>query len=418
MTGEWPKVAVSDVAIAVIGGTPSRSVPAYWDGDIPWATAKDIANTAVRYLNETQEFITEEGLENSAAKLLPTGTVVITARGTVGAIAQLGREMTFNQTCYALIPKEGLDNNFLFYVLKGTIAEMQALTYGTVFETITTQSFNHWIIPFPPLPEQRSIAHILGTLDDKIELNRRMSETLEAMARALFKSWFVDFDPVRAKMEGRWRKGESLLGLPAHLYDLFPDRLVDSELGQIPEGWEVGTLGQLMELAYGRALKEENRKLGRVPVYGSNGQIGWHDEALATGPGIVVGRKGNPGIVTWVPTDFFAIDTTFYVVPKEKCRSLYFLFFALSGHDLPSLAADSAVPGLNRNFAYSKSQVIPSSTVLDAFDEVASALFERQYANNCESRTLAALRDALLPKLISGELRVKDAERFLKERGL
>ena len=95
----------------------------------------------------------------------------------------------------------------------------------------------------PSLPEQRSIAHVLGTLDDKIELNRRMNETLEALARALFKSWFVDFDPVRAKMEGLWRRGESLPGLPAEHYDLFPDRLVDSELGEIPEGWGVRPLG-------------------------------------------------------------------------------------------------------------------------------------------------------------------------------
>ena len=97
----------------------------------------------------------------------------------------------------------------------------------------------------PPLPEQRAIAHILGTLDDKIELNRRMNETLEAMARALFKSWFVDFEPVRAKMEGRWRRGESLPSLPAEHYDLFPDRLVDSELGEVPERWRCGRWGRL-----------------------------------------------------------------------------------------------------------------------------------------------------------------------------
>ena len=100
----------------------------------------------------------------------------------------------------------------------------------------------------PPLPKQRTIAYVLGTLDDKIELNRRMNETLEAMARALFKFWFVDFEPVRAKMEGRWRRGESLPGLPAKHYDLFPDRLVPSELGEIPEGWDVKTLGELVEL--------------------------------------------------------------------------------------------------------------------------------------------------------------------------
>ena len=110
-------------------------------------------------------------------------------------------------------------------------------------------------IPLPPLPEQRAIAHVLGTLDDKIEVNRRMNETLESMARALFKSWFVDFDPVRAKMDGRWRPGESLPGLPAHLYDLFPDRLVDSELGPIPEGWEVKALGDCIDVDRGLSYK-------------------------------------------------------------------------------------------------------------------------------------------------------------------
>ena len=164
---------------------------------------------------------------------------------------------------------------------------------------VTKRDLQSIEVSLPPLPEQRAIAHVLGTLDDKIELNRRMNETLEEMARALFKSWFVDFDPVRAKMEGRWRRGESLPGLPADLYDLFPDRLVASELGEIPEGWEVKALGELVELAYGKALKAADRRDGPIPVYGSNGQIGWHDKRLVSGPGIVVGRKGNPGVVTW-----------------------------------------------------------------------------------------------------------------------
>jgi type I restriction enzyme S subunit len=256
MASEWPSVALSQVVTPVIGGTPSRAVTEYWNGDIPWATAKDVARVTGRYLVRVEEFITPEGLENSAAKLLPKGTVIITARGTVGEVAQLGRDMAFNQTCYALLPAEKIDNDFLFYALKGTLAEMKALTYGTVFETITTNTFSHWSIPLPPLTEQRAIAHILGTLDDKIELNRRMSETLEAMARAIFKAWFVDFEPVRAKMEGRWRRGESLPGLPAHLYDLFPDRLVESELGEIPEGWEVKGLDEIAQFLNGLALQK------------------------------------------------------------------------------------------------------------------------------------------------------------------
>ena len=188
-----------------------------------------------------------------------------------------------------------------------------------------------------------------------------MNETLEEMARALFKSWFVDFDPVRAKMEGRDT------GLPPDVADLFPDRLVDSALGEIPEGWAVKELGECIELAYGKALKADDRKGGSIPVYGSNGQVGWHDKKLVAGPGIVVGRKGNPGIVTWAHSDFFPIDTTFYVVPRNTDENLPFWFFALTAQDLPSVAADSAVPGLNRNLAYMNRQLVPDKQVIDEF---------------------------------------------------
>jgi type I restriction enzyme, S subunit len=255
-----------------------------------------------------------------------------------------------------------------------------------------------------PTPFQRKIVETLGTLDHKIELNRRMNETLEAMARAIFKSWFVDFDPVRAKAEGRDP------GLPKHIADLFPDRFEDSELGGIPAGWSIDTLGNLIGLAYGKALKEEDRESGEIAVFGSNGQVGWHDEKLVAGPGIVVGRKGNPGVVTWAPTDFFPIDTTFYVVPNVEICSLHFLFYALKMHDLASLGADSAVPGLNRNLAYMSRQIVPRGTVLEVFDSVVQSFFQRMHQAEKESSTLSGLRDTLLPKLMSGELQVKDGE--------
>jgi Restriction endonuclease S subunits len=144
-------------------------------------------------------------------------------------------------------------------------------------QRVPTDSFDHLTVPIPPLPEQRAIAHILGTLDDKIELNRRMSETLEQMARALFKAWFVDFEPVRAKMEGRWRRGESLPGLPAHLYDLFPDRLVDSELGEIPEGWRVGTVDEEFDLTMGQSPPGDTyNEIGDgVPFYQGSSDFGF-----------------------------------------------------------------------------------------------------------------------------------------------
>jgi len=302
-----------------------------------------------------------------------------------------------------------IDARFLLYALMSPIVQDEIKTHegtGSTVSNLRIPSLEALEIPSPALPEQRAIASILGTLDNKIELNRRMNETLEAMARALFKSWFVDFDPVRAKAEGRDPD------LPKHLADLFPDSLEDSELGEIPKRWKVKTLGDLLDLAYGKALKAEDRRDGKVPVFGSNGQVGWHDERLVEGPGIVVGRKGNPGIVTWTPTDFFAIDTTFYVVPKSNCSSLHFLFHVLQGHDLASLGADSAVPGLNRNMAYMSAQVLPPKALLDKFNSYASVLALRVHQTDEQSRTLADLRDALLPKLISGELRVSDARRI------
>ena len=268
----------------------------------------------------------------------------------------------------------------------------------SAYPSIKPSDLEQLTLKLPPLPEQRRIAHILGTLDDKIELNRRMNETLEEMARAIFKDWFVDFGPVRAKIEGRDAY------LPEEIWRLFPDRLVESELGEVPEGWVVRALGDVMELRYGKSLTAKKRRSGNVPVYGSNGQIGWHDEVLVKGPGIVVGRKGNPGIVKWAHSDFFPIDTTFYAAPKLEPQSLEFLFFALEEQDLPSVAADSAVPGLNRNLAYMNEQALPTGALLGKFTQIVSAMFANRRELEAETMELTDLRDEMLPKLVAGDI--------------
>ena len=298
-------------------------------------------------------------------------------------------------------PKK-LDSRFLlFYYLGAEFQEVirERTIHGSTVERLSLNEFPQFPLRIPPLAEQKAIASVLGALDDKIELNRRMNATLEAMARALFQSWFVDFDPVRAKLDGR-----KPIGLDEATAALFPASFQESSLGTIPHGWEVKTLGEVIELAYGKPLKAEDRKNGPVCVYGSNGSIGWHDEKLVAGPGIVVGRKGNPGVVTWAHGDFYPIDTTFYVEPIGACRSLHFFYYALSLQNLANLSADSAVPGLNRNHAYMSKQVIPSQPVLKAFDLQIAPIFASIHSNEEQSRTLATLRDTLLPKLLSGEL--------------
>lgn len=312
---------------------------------------------------------------------------------------------------WVIRPRVGIDASFLFYLMASDLflEPVVRASEGTKMPRAKWDYAESLVLLLPPLPEQRAIARILGTLDDKIEANRRMNETLEAIARALFTSWFVDFDPVRAKAEGR-----EPAGMDAETAALFPDSFEETELGEVPKGWEVKTVGDVLELAYGKALKEENRIKGDIPVFGSNGQVGWHSEKLVDGPGIIVGRKGNPGVVTWSSKDFFPIDTTFYVILKGLCKSMYYVFYSLQQQELASLGADSAVPGLNRNLAYMSQMIIPSSNILELFDKQASILTFFTHVNKEQSLTLSTIRDLLLPKLLSGQIPIKDAEQWMR----
>jgi type I restriction enzyme S subunit len=224
----------------------------------------------------------------------------------------------------------------------------------------------------PDLPIQSRIASILSSLDDKIELNRRMNQTLEQMAQALFNHYFVDnIDP-----------------------------------NNLPEGWKVGKVGELLELKYGKALKENERKIGNYAVVGSGGIIGYNDEFICEEKGIVVGRKGNSGAVSWLHEAFYPIDTTFYVSDLLGIKDLYYYYFLLKSLNLKNLNSDSAVPGLNRNEAHNQEIVIPKNKKIIGFNESVSSFFDRININLKETKTLTTIRDTLLPKLMSGEIDV------------
>ena len=415
--GEWREMTLGDVCTKIGSGATPRGGRDVYVQDGPY--------TLIRSQNVYNDGFHRDGLvyigdhhadELKNVEVFEEDVLLNITGDSVARVCQVASDVLparVNQHVAIIRPDSfNLAPGYLRYFLVSPEMQTMLLSWagsGGTRNALTKGTIESLEIPLPPLPEQRAIAHILGTLDDKIELNRRMNGILEAMARALFKSWFVDFEPVRAKMEGRWRRGESLPGLPAEHYDLFPDRLVDSEMGEIPDGWGVKALGELVELAYGKALRAIDRKDGPIPVYGSNGQVGWHNKKLVAGPGIVVGRKGNPGVVTWAHGDFFPIDTTFYVVPRDANGGMPFLFFALTNQDLPSVSADSAVPGLNRNLAYMNRQLVPEQHVLAEFNECASAIFSRCHSLEEESRALAAQRDGLLPGLVSGEVGVDNS---------
>jgi type I restriction enzyme S subunit len=305
------------------------------------------------------------------------------------------------------------DSEYLYYTFSSVVGRnlLGTILRQTAVSGITGTDLVELEIPLPPVAEQKAIAHILGTLDDKIELNRKTNETLEAIAKALFKSWFVDFDPVRAKAEGR------PTGLPAEISDLFPDSFEDSELGEIPSGWEVGGLEEFLVLQRGFDLPAPQRIKGAYPVVAASGVSGNHNEPMAFAPGVVTGRSGVLGKVFYIQTDFFPLNTTLWAKEFRLATPIYG-YFLLCDIDFAVFNAGSAVPTLNRNHLGSLRFPLPPKALVVSFTEVAVDLMKRKEGIVAETSNLSATRDALLPKLISGEIRIPDAEKMLEEVGI
>ena len=189
--GEWKEYKLGEIIKIVGGGTPKTSECRYWNGNIPWLSVVDFNNDR-KYVYETEKHISIEGLNNSSTKILSKDDIIISARGTVGAMAMLGKDMAFNQSCYGIQPTKLVDRDYLYYLLFSSIQELKHNSHGGVFDTITRDTFDTIEILLPPLSEQKRIASILGSLDDKIDLLHRENETLEAMAETLFRKWFIE----------------------------------------------------------------------------------------------------------------------------------------------------------------------------------------------------------------------------------
>ena len=318
------------------------------------------------------------------------------------------------------------DSGFAFYVTRSDQVRSYAIgqmTGTSGRQRVPTSSLAQLDVDCPPLPEQRAIAHVLGTLDDKIELNRRMNKMLEAMARALFKSWFVDFDPVRARMEGRDT------GLPPDIADLFPDRLVDSEMGEIPEGWEVVPLDAIARFQNGLALQRFRPapQEARLPVVkiaqmraGEANSGEWASasikpECIIEDGDVLFSWSGSLLVTTWcggraaLNQHLFRVTSEWY--PK------WFYQHSLLSH-LPAfrrIAQDKATTmgHIRRHHLTEALCACPPDTVLERLSDMFSPLLDRRVSVELSSRTLAALRDTLLPKLISGEIRIDGSQ----ERG-
>ena len=388
-------------------------------GPYPYYGASGVVDRVDDYLFDGEYLLIAEDGENLRTRNTP---IAFLANG----------KFWVNNHAHIVRGNHKTNTRYLMYALSEL--DISGYLTGSTMPKLTQGNMNRISLLTPLLPEQRAIAHILGTLDDKIELNRRMNETLEAMARALFKSWFVDFDPVRAKMAGRDT------GLPQDLADLFPDRLVDSDLGEIPEGWRIRQLGEMaIVVDYLHSRKPERQKDGPVLIQvfniGPTGRLDFSNPYNVTEddyaewtrrmevlPGdLVVTKTGRVGAVGQMPKGYKA------AMGRNMVGVRAILGRSLPGFLKDSLLSDRMCREMMRNTndgtilrslhvkAISQLQeVLPPYDLVSSYEALIAPVHAKLEQNDVESKTLATMRDVLLPKLVSGEIHLHAAERAVE----
>ena len=402
----WPILRLRDAGVELIDCV--HKTPAGREDGYPYVGIPQMKEGWIDFKSTRK--ISREDFVEWTKKAKPQEHDVILSRRTnpgVTAIDKTGTEFALGQNL-VLLRADGryVDPPFLKWLVRTPSWWRQIdkfINVGAVFNSLKCSDVPNFELPVPPIESQRPVSGLMDALDDKIELNRRMNETLEAMARAIFKDWFVDFGPTRAKAEGRGPY------LAPELWDLFPDTLDDKCK---PVGWEVRKLEDFLKLNYGKSLPAKRRVPGNVAVYGSGGRAGTHDTVLIEGPAVVVGRKGTVGSIYWEDGPVFPIDTVFYVVPR--IGSLLFSHQLLASQPLRDMNTDAAVPGLNRGNAYRLEFPLPTSELISAFERIADGIWKRRGKNLEETKTLVQTRDLLLPKLMSGEIRLQEAEKAVE----
>jgi type I restriction enzyme S subunit len=425
MAGEWRAVSIGEIAEIFDG--PHATPPKTDSGPI-FLGISNLAHGRLDLLST--EHLSEEDCAHWTRRVTPkAGDIVFSYETRLGEAALLppglrcclGRRMGLLR-----VRPEKVDSRFLLYAYLGPRFQetLRSRTiHGSTVDRIPLIDMPAFPIEVPEdIAEQRAIAHILGTLDDKIELNRRMNEALETMARALFKSWFVDFDPVRAKAEGRDP------GLPKHLADLFPDHFEDSELGEIPAGWGVGSLENIASVTMGLSPDGASYNVDGLGTPLINGPVEFGDHfpvktkwttsptRLAQAGDLILCVRGSTTGRRVVADDSYCLGRGVCAIrPNRGMRTFLYQALNTSIDRLLSKTTGSVFPNLSAPDIKNFPILIPPREVAQAFDCATEPMTERAEANVREFRILAALRDTLLPKLISGQLRVNDAERFLVE---
>lgn len=377
------KCKLSEVMDLIGGGTPKTSKPEYWNGNIPWLSVKDF-NNDFRYVYKTEKSITQLGLKKSSTKLLQRGDVIISARGTVGEIATIPFAMAFNQSCYGLRAKKGMvTSDYLYYLIKHNISVLKKNTHGSVFDTITRNTFDNIEVEIPSIKIQEKISSILNDYDKKIELNNAINNNLEQQAQAIFKSWFVDLEP-------------------------FSNRK--------PSDWSVSTLGNVSIMGAGgdkpQNVSPIKTDLYKYPIYSNGlsneGLYGFTDKPKISEESVTVSARGTIGFVCLRHIPYVPIVRLVTLTPKTEIISAKYLYLWLKQLHITGTGTTQqqlTVPD------FQKTEIlVPSQEIVTLFTATVDPIFEKIWANQNENEKLSSLRDTLLPKLISGELDVSSID--------
>ena len=376
---EWKEVRLGDVCSIQRGASPRPIQKFISKEGMPWVKIADATGISSRYISSTSEYIIKEGISKS--RIVHPGDLIVSNSATPGLPKFMAIEACVHDGWLIIRDLDGIDKVFLYYVFINIRRRLSNQANGSVFMNLKTDIVKDFVIKLPTLDDQRRIASILSSLDQKIELNNKINADLEEMAQAIFKNWFVDFEPFK---DGKF---------------------VDSELGMIPEGWKVGCLGDLITIKYGK----DHKKLedGTFPVYGSGGFMRFVNSWLYDGESVLIPRKGTLDNIMYVCEKFWTVDTMFFSVPKMDYVMKY-VYNYIKRFDFSKMNEGTSIPS-NTAARLNKMQIlIPTHEVLEMYDETLCPIYNKRKMNDKESRTLSLLRDTLLPRLMSGELEVPE----------
>lgn len=403
-TTNWRKVRLGEILSVSGGGTPSTRNSEYWNGDIPWLTPAEVSQHSSRFIKETERSISKKGLESSSAKLMPIGSLLLTSRATIGDIVINEVPMATNQGFINIVPSDQVDQVFLYYWLKRNHDYFNQIAVGSTFPELIKSVFKQIPIDLPPIVGQKRIADILSAFDDKIELNNKVSRTLEEMARAIFKEWFVKFH------------------FPGHEKNKF----VDSELDKIPKGWKVKKIGEVASVVLGgtpsRTKPEywagnipwiNSGKVNEFRIISVNEYItkkGLDDSNARLMPkrttviaitGATLGQVSLLEIAASANQSVVGIFNS-DILPPE----FIYLYIKQRVNDLINAASGGAQQHINKQVVEEYPVLVPDTDTISEFANIVRPVFD-QIANSIfENQKLATLRDLLLPRLMSGEIKV------------